>query len=159
MSALFSTLRYEMRSQKKKARLHIPCLLRPYTYSLGRALYIGETADHCFCNQTCNLHEEADAGLSKDSRLSRLGEALRHDGVGVGVGRKREKAVILASTYTYPILFRAKRMARCASYQYLFLCIKIPFRCKHGWQARARPRRRRRLERVLHGFFFVVVRG
>lgn len=56
--------------RRRKACLHIPCLLRRYTYSLGRALHVGETADHCFCNQTCNLHEEVDEGISKivDSR-------------------------------------------------------------------------------------------
>jgi hypothetical protein len=53
-------LRYELSSHEEKACLHIPCLLRRYTYSLGRALHVGVAADRCFCNQSCNLHEEAD---------------------------------------------------------------------------------------------------
>jgi hypothetical protein len=89
----------------RRASLRIPCLLRRYTYSLGRALRKGEMADRCFCNQSCNLHEEADDAGFITERLFRhrtrrplliLGLRLSpppaHDGSGVWGGHKGKKS-------------------------------------------------------------------
>jgi hypothetical protein len=106
----------------RRASLRIPCLLRRNTYSLGRALRVGEMADRCFCNQSCNLHEEADHAGFITERLFSSSDAASLDsrvetvyssgtiGVAFGAGTNERKVVILASTYTtYPLLFWSQR--------------------------------------------------
>jgi hypothetical protein len=76
--------------------------------------------DHCFCNQSCNLHEEADDPGTFRSEVAWAFDlptqscdalaSIRHNGWAFRSLTLERKVVILASTYTYPhTLLEAKR--------------------------------------------------